>query len=358
MDEVGAATGASGSGPASVSVSADDPGPRDWLSWVRSVAGLAAAVVGVVYVTGGLVLELQLKFLRVPSFEVLSELPRDFLISVGMTQVVVPAVLSAAVIGVLELTVAKHLEDTHYAWPGRRTHSFRAYLAFYAGAPVVLLAPGAIDAVKQNAPVAHRTAVAVAILALCVIAVTVFVAYLWPLRHDEAPATGPTGNPLSWPWLIATAGLGVLTWVGVAVWVLLDSTSEREGYFAFAVGAVPTTLIAMLVVWIRGQIGTHARNGAMRPTMFVVFSWAATALLLVPGFVAYGAVQLLPTAEACVRDGGGHASVAGRLIGETSARVYLGEKTKQQVVAVPEAEVIRLYLGKNVSAGDPACTGP
>jgi hypothetical protein len=56
-----------------------------------TLTGLFAALAAAIYLTGGLVLSLQLGLERLPSTAAIAQLPREFLISVGLT-VVVPAI--------------------------------------------------------------------------------------------------------------------------------------------------------------------------------------------------------------------------------------------------------------------------
>jgi hypothetical protein len=62
------------------------------LSTFGGVAGVAAMAAALVYGTGGLVLMLRLGLRRLPSTTAVPQLPREFLVSVGL-QIVVPAVL-------------------------------------------------------------------------------------------------------------------------------------------------------------------------------------------------------------------------------------------------------------------------
>jgi hypothetical protein len=55
------------------------------------LTGLFAGLVAVIYLTGGLVLSLRLGLERLPSTAAVAQLPREFLISLGLT-VVVPAI--------------------------------------------------------------------------------------------------------------------------------------------------------------------------------------------------------------------------------------------------------------------------
>ena len=70
-------------------MAAETPYSR-WLATFGGVTGAVALAAAVVYGTGGLVLMLRLGLRRLPSTTAVPQLPREFLISVGL-QIVVPA---------------------------------------------------------------------------------------------------------------------------------------------------------------------------------------------------------------------------------------------------------------------------
>jgi hypothetical protein len=61
------------------------------------VVGLLAGIVGLLYAIGGGVLTLRLYLQDLPSLTVVGQLPREFLISIALTQIVLPAVAAAGV---------------------------------------------------------------------------------------------------------------------------------------------------------------------------------------------------------------------------------------------------------------------
>jgi hypothetical protein len=61
------------------------------------VFGLLAGVVGLVYAVGGGVLAVRLYFESLPSLTVVGQLPREYLIAVGLTQVFLPVLAAAAI---------------------------------------------------------------------------------------------------------------------------------------------------------------------------------------------------------------------------------------------------------------------
>ena len=68
----------------------------NWLQIVTQVAGLQSGLATVVYLAGGVVLALRLAFVGLPWGDVVSQLPREFLISIGTGQVLFPALLVGA----------------------------------------------------------------------------------------------------------------------------------------------------------------------------------------------------------------------------------------------------------------------
>jgi hypothetical protein len=82
----------------------EEPGAPDsasgqgggWLQIVVQVAGVLAGLATVVYLAGGVVLSLRLAFVGLPWANVVSQLPREFLISIGAGEVLFPALLVGA----------------------------------------------------------------------------------------------------------------------------------------------------------------------------------------------------------------------------------------------------------------------
>jgi hypothetical protein len=95
------------------------------LNTLGGVAGVAAVAAALVYGTGGLVLMLRLGLRRLPSTTAVPQLPREFLVSVGL-QIVVPAVL----VGGAALLVSR----LRWSWAAI------AFLVVYLGIGVYLVA--------------------------------------------------------------------------------------------------------------------------------------------------------------------------------------------------------------------------
>jgi hypothetical protein len=95
------------------------------LNTLGGVAGAAAMAAALVYGTGGLVLMLRLGLRRLPSTTAVPQLPREFLVSVGL-QIVVPAVL----VGGAALLASKL----------RRSWAAISFLVVYVGIGAYLIA--------------------------------------------------------------------------------------------------------------------------------------------------------------------------------------------------------------------------
>ena len=93
------------------------------LNTFGGVAGVAALGAALVYGTGALVLMLRLGLRRLPSTTAVPQLPREFLVSVGL-QIVVPAVL----VGVVVVLVARRRQPLRRAVTWGAIGALAAYL--------------------------------------------------------------------------------------------------------------------------------------------------------------------------------------------------------------------------------------
>jgi hypothetical protein len=75
-----------------------DPRPPELLPTLERLAGALAGVAALVYLTGGLALQLRLGTIRLPSSAAVPQLPREFLISYGLL-IVAPAIGVALLAG-------------------------------------------------------------------------------------------------------------------------------------------------------------------------------------------------------------------------------------------------------------------
>jgi hypothetical protein len=350
------------------------------LQWLKSSLGLLAGTAAVIYVTGGLVLALRLAFEDIPSLDVVSGLPREFLFSIGVTQVVAPAVLVGAALGLIELgQSSSRLEVSHLGW-ARIAHCRRlrsAYLGFWSAIPIILLTPAAAYVIGRE-PIDGKAGLLVLVWASFGLAVgtllwTWFISQGFTLpRGSEDYVPRPCNwrsalvEPSRWaecgcrsvlkdaasqhirlPEYLRMLG-GVVVWLGVGLWIYAGSNSHAFALFIATI-SVLSLLVAHLFLWVRGQIGDRARAKPKSTTSLGVFSWFATALLTVPALVAFGSVHPLPQAVVCTQaaDRTPFTAAAGTYVGATHDQVYIGDRSQHRMTTIPVSHVTRIIFGKN-----------
>lgn len=322
-------------------------GEPESLKALQFVVGLFAAGAALIYITGGLILGLRLLFAGLPALGVVGQLPREFLFSLGVSLVVAPAVLLGAAAGVIEMGQGdESLLRGHRSWSSIRQcrKLRRTYLAFYSGAPIVLLSPGLVVAVLRDEEVSDRRLVVgvVVVAALVEIAIWVTLARRSRLAvRDDActPGQQPELSPAEWVWIFSGAALSLLfaAFAGSAKYVLVLA--------AWAVGL----LVALLVVWIRSQVGVRYQAPEARNKVAVgLVSWIASAIFVVPMLVTVAGAWPLAGAVLCSAptDNTSH-PVVGDFVGESKEHTYLG--SQGQIVSVPSAKVTRLIVGEDAT---------
>lgn len=83
--------------------SRDEPRSGSWLQTVTQLAGLFAGLIGLVYMTGSVVLSMRLAEEHLPWTTVVSQLPREFVLSIGAGQVLLPSVLVGTLYGLYRI---------------------------------------------------------------------------------------------------------------------------------------------------------------------------------------------------------------------------------------------------------------
>jgi hypothetical protein len=258
------------------------------LTRVTQLFGLFAGATVLVYITGGIVLALRLGFENLPFEAVVGQLPREFLISQGLTTVVLPALTVAAVYATYRLIRQEprepesiRLSGTHY--PGRGWGSLR-------------------DFVRGESRFLKLAA--------------------WISLGLLAPAVG---------YELYKDGLR---------WGLL--------YFLIAFALTFVNTIAMLQIraflidrYFKVHDPASWSNVRVVAAMAGVFAGA-----LVPPAIAFGATLPLLDAQVCRVTG---PPENGSLIGETSDKVYIGqgEETEgnRNLVVVPYSEISEVFAG-------------
>lgn len=128
---------------------------RDWPARVRDAVGAVVALAALVYVAGGLVVGLRLASVDLPTSSVVGQLPRDFLLSVGLSQALFPALFLSGVYAALRSTFFR---DTAQAWM-KRMFSDRdgrgkaLHIVGSLSAALVILAPAVgVGLIRDNSP--------------------------------------------------------------------------------------------------------------------------------------------------------------------------------------------------------------
>jgi hypothetical protein len=77
------------------------PSPSEWATQVRNTLAALTGAAAVVYIAGGLIVALRLSVAGLPTVSVVGQLPRNVLLSVGLSEGLSPALLGAAVYAAL-----------------------------------------------------------------------------------------------------------------------------------------------------------------------------------------------------------------------------------------------------------------
>lgn len=115
------------------------------LKQISEAFGLLAGLVGAVYLLGALVLTLRLQTHDLPTLAVLSNLPRELVISVGLTYVVVPWLLAAAAVAIFWFLREEAPRPSGSARPVNVFEAARALIVTAVVVPVAWLALRQLD---------------------------------------------------------------------------------------------------------------------------------------------------------------------------------------------------------------------
>jgi hypothetical protein len=245
-----------------------------WLQLAGRLAGLLAGLATLVYLTGGAVMALRLAFKNLGWDNVVSQLPREFLISIGLGQVLLPALLVGALYGLFRLLRADRARPPVLHRFFREGGARLGTLGGYARTLAVLSIPPA------------------AILGLRV------------LGDDLGPRV---------PLVVAAAAV-LLAIVAVAVHEARAVVLARQGS-----GQEWNSLPSFMPV-------AALYTAAMIPSMMV-------------------AAAGVPLTEAKVCSANNFTE-SGYFVGQTSDRVYLGEKgERRRIGVIPMAKVEELFIG-------------
>jgi hypothetical protein len=324
---------------------------------LQVAAGLIAAAAALLYVTGGVVIALRLLFADFPGVALVGQLPREFLFSVAASEVVGPAIVFGAAIGVLETTQTDDDRFTygHQPWEeAKRRPSMRsAYVAFFAAAPIALIAPGVVFALARDGDIDGRTPFIVAVVVVGCAALAIWGLLAWKSDGKEAPRTTTETSHAKDRAALVVSGPVLAGGLGLLLWC--ETGSPR--YLGVLAAWFVSLLVVLLAVWLRSEAGAHFRTGGpeaeqkQRVVGAAVLSWSAIALVLVPAFLAVAAARTLPDATVCTTPADGvkyHAD--GVFVGDTKDRVYIGVEREGRVISIPSANVARVVIGDEAHA--------
>ncbi len=274
----------------------DSDGPAtDVVKTLGQLFGLAAGFIALVYAAGGGVLALRLYLSDLPSRTVVGQLPRDLLISAGLSQIVLPAFGVAAIYVIARLLPGNlppptRLVDEWGTKPSRR--GWRVRLGGWRG----LFAASAIPALVATGFAAEQM----------------------------------TRNVTSdWHKLLSSLPFTFL----VTLIVVLVALNLRARLALRARRAAATDEV------VRER--WNERSAMVRMTLVV-------ALASLPFCVVFaGTINLLDT-RVCITSGSHVQHVDGVLIGETTNRTYIGENGDQpplHVLAIPQSQIIETIIG-------------
>ncbi|HEX5714084.1 MAG TPA: hypothetical protein VFX85_12290 [Solirubrobacterales bacterium] len=120
------------------------PAPTDWLQVVTQVVGLFAGLATLVYAAGAIVITGRLALMNIPGDPVVASLPRDFVLSTGAGQVIIPALVVGALYALFRLLRDKRSRPRAiHRW--RHGRATRAKVAFvYLATFVAMLLPALV----------------------------------------------------------------------------------------------------------------------------------------------------------------------------------------------------------------------
>jgi hypothetical protein len=266
---------------------------RSWLEPLRDALGALAGVAAIVYITGGFIIGLRLGSAKLPTASVVGQLPRDLLISVGLSQGLFPALFLGAVHAGFRSAIYR--DDAPQRLKGMYFDKSRGgrvrHILWTFGATAIVLAPAVIASVLRNGSALHQHST-----------------FFW----------------------VSLAIIALLTWLGMLLYLNLRARVAR-GYSPNHFKSVGATLLQSLLVAAAVVPGCVAFWG----------SWPLEE------------AKVCMTRTGTERP----ASPSGYLVGETKERVYIGDSSgaHRRITSVPSAQVRRVVLGP-AAIGEADCS--
>jgi uncharacterized membrane protein len=273
----------------------DGAGTTGGLGFVRNLASGAAGAVGLVYVAGGAILALRLKATELPSTAVLGQLPRDFLISLGVSHGLLPGLGAAVLFGGYRGTNLGHrpwedkLQRRHArSFTDKRNDA--GSLSFWNGPAWHVLSAGLVAAAVAGATLV------------------------------SAAAYERSGESL---------------------------LSRQPDYYAVLVSGAFVFMFLTLLLYknLRWRIAKRYVHN-YRTAAAVVWHSLLVGGLFVLALIAFWGTRPLPEARVCLKPEPQRAAALGEFfIGETSNRVYVGEGRAIRSVPLDQVRSVRIAPG-------------
>lgn len=291
------------------------------LARLGQVAGLAGALATIVYIAGGLVLALRLQSSHVDSTAVIGQVPREFLLTIGLSQVLLPALLVASVYVAYRL-----LRATDIGLPLTepfRTRTTRVRNMISTGViTLVVLAPAAVAAYEGQEEFEPGWLGVAVLIALLVGLAASYARKVGNQQHEKRHTARTSILGL----LFVGASVVGIVGIGVCALYAVGLGDELEYLGPAFVAAMVT---AGLVVEARARLGRRAGDDdSSRTSQWAQASTVAQMTALYAGALIVAAVIFwpraveLPSAKVCTTTG---FEERGDLIGTGSGGVYLAE---------------------------------
>jgi hypothetical protein len=302
-------------------------------------AGRAAALIGGlaawVYIAGGVVLAARLDAAGIDWKTVIGQVPREFLLTIGIGQVLFPSALVAAVYFAVQLL--RHTDSPKPQIASFRERAHRGkFVAWNVGAALVLVAPAVLASYLRGE---HHPRIWYLVGALVVGTFTVGLCAFALQRGVDSE--DDRARMTSWDVAFGACGFGglVLSWMLLLKGLRLE---DRLSGLSIALGAL--VLFGGMVIETRARMasGWGADWAAMR---VVVARTGLYSLAIMPAVISFWAAAVsLPPAKVCTTEG---FAERGDLIGTGDGGVYLAEDVPhdRRVAAIPADKVEELFIG-------------
>jgi hypothetical protein len=255
---------------------------------------LVAALAGVVYVTGALVLAIRLFLERLPVQAVVGELPREFLVSIGMAQVILPALI------IVSLYIGyRFVRGDRARVPRPPGEAPRTRLAAFVATAFLLVLPGVVLSIVHRH--GARLIVGVLLLGPTALVMTAFAIFVAATVRSRVLQRSEAAE--GWRWNEWRAVLAVALAYGFVLVVPLIS-------FAAAFRPSDAKVCTTSGQWINGMLlgetgrGVYLGERKSGPRRIVFVPLAQTGALFVGSNAAQAVARSRQVARSCSESAG------------------------------------------------------